>query len=57
MAHKISGECTNCGVCEEECPEKAISEKDDKRVIDPEKCTDCGTCVESCPVEAICPEE
>ncbi len=57
MAHIISDECTNCGVCEEECTEGAISEKDDKRVIDPEKCTDCGNCVEGCPVEAISPQE
>ena len=53
MAYKISDECTNCGVCEDECPENAISEQGDKRVIDAEKCTDCGSCVDACPVDDI----
>jgi ferredoxin len=55
MAHVISDECISCGACEPECPEHAISEGEDRYVIDPEKCTDCGTCVEVCPVEAISP--
>lgn len=53
MAYKINDDCTNCGVCEAECPVEAISEKDDKRYIDPETCTSCGVCAESCPVDAI----
>jgi ferredoxin len=53
MAYKINDDCTNCGACEGECPVEAISEKDDKRYIDPELCTSCGVCVESCPVDAI----
>ncbi|MFH1715113.1 MAG: 4Fe-4S binding protein [Elusimicrobiota bacterium] len=53
MAHSINDTCINCGVCEPECPVEAISEKDGKRIIDPEKCTDCGICVSSCPVDAI----
>ena len=53
MAHTINDECINCGACAPECPEEAISEGEDRHIIDPEKCTDCGTCVESCPVEAI----
>ena len=53
MAHKINDECVNCGACDSECPESAISEKDDKRWIDPAKCNDCGTCAETCPTEAI----
>lgn len=55
MSHVINNECTNCAACEPECPVEAISEKDDKRVIDPELCTDCGACVDVCPVEAISP--
>jgi NAD-dependent dihydropyrimidine dehydrogenase PreA subunit len=46
-------ECIMCGVCEEVCPDEAISEADDTFVIDPEKCTDCGTCEPECPVDAI----
>jgi len=53
MTHKISDDCINCGACDSVCPVEAISEKDGKRVIDPEKCTDCGACVDQCPVEAI----
>ena len=53
MAYKITDECINCGACEPSCPIEAISEKDEKRVIDPEKCTECGACVETCPVDAI----
>lgn len=53
MAHTINEECISCGACEPECPEEAISEGDERFVIDAAKCTDCGTCVEFCPVEAI----
>ena len=53
MAHVISEECISCGACESECPEEAISEGDERFVIDAEKCTDCATCVDVCPVEAI----
>ncbi len=56
MAHKISDACTNCGACQDVCPVEAISEKDGKRVIDPETCVDCGACVGECPVDAISPE-
>ncbi|MFC1753857.1 4Fe-4S binding protein [Thermoproteota archaeon] len=53
MTHTISDECTNCGICEPECPVEAISEKDGQRIIDADLCTDCGACVDVCPVEAI----
>jgi len=53
MAHKISDECISCGACADECPVSAISEGEDKYVIDPDVCTDCGSCVEVCPVGAI----
>jgi len=56
MAYVINDDCTNCGLCEPECPVEAISEKDEKRVIDAEKCTDCGICASACPVDAISPE-
>jgi ferredoxin len=53
VAYKITEECTSCGTCEPECPVDAISEGEDRYVIDPATCTDCGTCAEVCPVDAI----
>ena len=53
MPHKITDECISCGSCVTECPVDAISEGDDKYVIDAKLCTDCGTCVDACPVDAI----
>lgn len=56
MAYVINAdECLNCGACEPECPEEAISEADGYYVIDADLCIDCGTCVEVCPNEAISP--
>jgi len=57
MAYVITDECIACGSCEDECPVEAISEGDDKYVIDANICTDCGACAEQCPVEAIVPGE
>ena len=57
MAYVITDECIACGACEEECPVEAISEGDDKYVINPDLCTECGACAALCPVEAIEPEE
>ncbi|MBW2648353.1 MAG: 4Fe-4S binding protein [Deltaproteobacteria bacterium] len=57
MAYVITDECIACGSCEDECPVGAISEAEDKYVIDPEACTDCGACADVCPVEAIEPGE
>jgi ferredoxin len=49
--------CTQCGICEKNCPVKAISkvEKDGKTryIVDPKKCTACGLCVTNCPTESI----
>ena len=59
MALLITDECVNCGVCEPECPNEAITEGDDIYVIDPEKCTECvghydePQCVDVCPVDCI----
>lgn len=52
MAYFINDECISCGVCADECPVEAISEGDDKYIIDPDLCTDCGACADVCPVEA-----
>ena len=53
MAYIISDECISCGACAGACPTEAISEGEDKYVIDADKCVDCGTCAAGCPVEAI----
>jgi len=59
MALLINDECVNCGVCEPECPNEAISEGEDIYVINPEKCTECvghydePQCVDVCPVDCI----
>lgn len=63
MALVINEECVNCGVCEPECPNEAISEGEDIYVINPAKCTECvgayddPQCVDVCPVDCIVPDK
>lgn len=45
--------CTSCGLCERNCPEKAIVLEDGKPVWVKEKCVHCLACINACPVEAI----
>ena len=52
MAYVISDDCVSCGSCAAECPADAISEGDNKYVIDADKCIDCGACADACPVDA-----
>ena len=55
MSFKITEECINCGACEPECPNQAISAGDTIYIIDPEKCTECvGSHTES-QCAAVCP--
>ena len=62
MATMITEECINCGACEPECPNEAISEGDDIYVIDPNLCTECvgfhdyEACQAVCPVECCIPD-
>src|ERR1044072_7058150 len=57
MATMITSECINCGACEPECPNNAISEGDPVYVIDPKLCTECvgfhdyEACAAVCPVD------
>ena len=41
MATMITNECINCGACEPECPNNAITQGDPVFVIDPKLCTEC----------------
>jgi 4Fe-4S binding domain len=57
MATMITNECINCGACEPECPNDAISQGDPVFVIDPILCTECvgfhdyEACAAVCPVD------
>ncbi len=57
MAYRITDKCISCGACAPECPVGAISQGEDRYVIDPEKCIECGVCRSVCPVEAPEPQE
>lgn len=56
MALFITDKCTNCDMCEPECPNQAISMGDEIYVIDPDLCTECvghyeiPTCQKVCPI-------
>ena len=41
MATRIDEDCINCGACEDECPNGAISMGEEIFVIDPDLCTEC----------------
>jgi ferredoxin len=62
MTTHITEVCINCGKCEPECPNDAISEGDDIYVIDPERCTECvgfhdrEACQSVCPIECCLPD-
>lgn len=62
MATYITDQCINCGACEPECPNEAISPGAEIYVIDPELCTECvgfydhEACQAVCPVECCLPD-
>jgi carbon-monoxide dehydrogenase iron sulfur subunit len=45
--------CTQCGICEAECPSDAIHKDGDAYVIHEDECTNCGICVDVCPIGVI----
>ncbi|OGD17830.1 MAG: ferredoxin [Candidatus Aminicenantes bacterium RBG_16_63_16] len=62
MAYRITEECINCGACEPECPNQAITAGDEIYIINPDKCTECvghfdaSQCAAVCPVDACVPD-
>lgn len=62
MAYLITEECINCGACEPECPNQAITAGDEIYIIDLDKCTECvghfdeSQCAEVCPVDCCIPD-
>lgn len=40
--------CTQCGQCEQNCPEQAITWQHDKLVYNRGRCNVCGTCIDTC---------
>jgi len=62
VATIITEECINCGACEPECPNQAISQGEAIFVIDPALCTECvgfhdeEACAAVCPVDCCVPD-
>jgi ferredoxin len=62
MAYMITEACINCGACEPECPNEAISAGEEIYVIDSSKCTECvghfdeSQCASVCPVDCCVPD-
>lgn len=49
----IKTECINCGICQQECPNEAITMVNGVPEVDLNKCDLCGRCAENCPGEAL----
>ena len=62
MSTMITDICINCGACEPECPNEAISEGEEIYVINPALCTECvghfdeEQCAVVCPVDCCVPD-
>jgi len=62
MAYIITEACINCGACEPECPNEAISMGEEIYEINPDKCTECvghyeeSQCASVCPVDCCVPD-
>jgi ferredoxin len=60
MAYRINAaDCTGCGSCEFDCPNRAISMKGDVYAINAGRCSECEgffpepQCVAACPADAV----
>lgn len=57
MATMITSECINCGACEPECPNNAITQGEEIYVIDPLLCTECVGFHDYEACAAVCPAD
>ena len=57
MALMINDECVNCGACEPECPNEAISPGDEFYVINPDLCTECVGAFDESQCSSVCPTD
>lgn len=48
-----TGDCNNCGSCEEICPSEVIQIKNGTPIWIEEKCSHCSACINRCPTGAI----
>lgn len=55
MSYKILADCNNCGACEPECPNTAISMGADIYEISADKCTECVGFHKEPQCAAVCP--
>ena len=49
----LENRCIGCGICEQSCPEHAISRDGEGSHIDRQTCTGCGICAQECPANAM----
>ncbi|MFO7895461.1 MAG: monomeric [FeFe] hydrogenase [Candidatus Cloacimonadales bacterium] len=51
----VTDACRNCVArpCQQNCPKEAISFRNNRAFIDPQKCINCGICQKRCPFQAI----
>ena len=62
MATKITEACIDCGICEAECPNEAISRGPEIFEIEPALCTECvgfhavEQCAAVCPIDCCIPD-
>ncbi len=55
MATYVTDECINCGACEPECPNNAITEGEEIYLIDAALCTECVGFADEEQCNAVCP--
>lgn len=54
MPYKIDEDkCTNCGLCDTQCPVDAITKEEKHYHIHEDLCADCDACLDVCEANAI----